>query len=202
MSFRGPPRGRRPQGQSVRGQVQMLKRAMHGHRNNIRHVAPPQVTRRPWYPLVVDFVQPNAGVETFFTPSELCNILVVQLGLPSQASSIINIKVMRVDCYAMPTGSSTDRPSVSMDVSSVTPSLGDPATPGNAEVFYGVMKKLADQGNLSDAAKVSYTWPSHMQDQPLSSQTVFSLVASSGNQPNTLTRFHLLWSTSDIATPQ
>jgi len=179
----------------------MLKRAMHGHKNNIRHVAPPQVTKRPWYPLVVDYVKPEAGIEVFFTPSELCNILVNQLGLPSQASSIVNIKVIRVDAYSMPTGSSTDRPSVSMDVASVTPSIGDPATPGSAEIFYGIMKKLADQGNLSDAAKVSYTWPSHMQDQPLSSQSVFSLVSSSGNQPNTLTRFHLLWSTSDIATP-
>lgn len=118
----------------------MLKRAMHGHKNNIRHVAPPQVTRRPWYPLVVDYVKPEAGIEVFFTPSEICNILVNQLGLPSQASSIVNIKVSRVDVYSMPTGSSTDRPSVSMDVSSVTPSIGDPATPGTAEVFYGIMK--------------------------------------------------------------
>jgi hypothetical protein len=201
MVFQRQARGRRPQAQSARSQVQMLKRAMHGHKNNIRHVAPPQVTRRPWYPLVVDYVKPEAGIEVFFTPSEICNILVNQLGLPSQASSIVNIKVSRVDVYSMPTGSSTDRPSVSMDVSSVTPSIGDPATPGTAEVFYGIMKKLSDQGNLSDAAKVSYTWPSHMQDIPLSSQSVFTLVAASGNQANTLTRFHLLWSTSDSATP-
>jgi hypothetical protein len=150
---------------------------------------------------VVDYTKPEAGVEVFFTPSELCNILVNQLGLPSQASSVINIKVQRVDCYTTPTGGATDRPFCSIDVSSVLPSIGDPASPGNAEVFYGIMKKIADQGNLSDCAKVSYTWPAHMADIPLSSQAVFSLVASVGNQPNTLTRFHLLWSSSDIATP-
>lgn len=181
--------------------VEQLKRSMHGHKNNIRHMAPPQVTKRPWYNLVVDYVKPEAGVEVFFTPSELCNILANQLGLPSQASSVLNIKVHRVDVYSMPTGASTDRPAVTVDVSSVTPSMGDPATPGSAEVFYGIMKKLTDQGNLSEAAKVSYTWPAHMSDIPLSSQSVFTLVASSGNMANTLTRFHLLWSTTDTATP-
>lgn len=193
-------RGRRAP--TADAKIEMLKRQMHGHANKLSHVAPPQVTKRPWYPLVVDFVKPEAGVEVFFTPSEIINILTVQLGLPSQASSIINIKVSRVDVYAMATGSSTDRPAVSLDCSSVTPSIGDPSTPGSAEIFYGIMKKLKDQGNLSDAAKCSYTWPSHMADLPLSAQSVFSLVASSGNMENTLTRFHLLWAATDIATPQ
>jgi hypothetical protein len=89
-----------------------------------------------------------------------------------------------------------------MDVSSVTPSIGDPTTPGNAEIFYGIMKKLSDQGNLSDAAKVSYTWPRAMADIPLSSQSVFSLVSVAGNQANTCIRLHMLWSATDIATPQ
>jgi hypothetical protein len=199
MAGRG--RRARPTGVTAKQQIAMLKRQMHGHKNDLRHMAPPQVTRRPWYPLIVDYVKPEAGIEVFFTPSEIINILANQLGLPGQASSIINIKLQRVDVYAMSTATSTDRPAVQMDVSAVTPSIGDPATPGNAEVFYSVIKKLADQGNLSESAKVSYTWPSHMADQPLSSQSVFTVVQSSGNVTNTLTRFHLLWSSSDIATP-
>lgn len=191
----------RSNGVSAKQQIAMLKRQMHGHKNDLRHLAPPQVTKRPWYPLVVDFVKPEAGIEVYFTPSEIINILANQLGLPGQASSIINIKLHRVDVYAMSVASSTDRPAVQMDVSSVTPSIGDPATPGSAEVFYSILKKLSDQGSLSEAAKVSYTWPSHMADQPLSSQSVFTVVQSSGNVANTLTRFHLLWSSSDTATP-
>jgi hypothetical protein len=152
--------------------------------------------------LVLDLIIAQPAVETFWTPSDMINALTTQLGLPSQASSIINIKVQRVDAYTMSTGASTDRPAISMDVSSVTPSIGDPTTPGNAEVFYGIMKKLSDQGNLSDAAKVSYTWPTAMADVPLSSQSVFALASVAGNQPNTAVRFHLLWSTTDIATPQ
>jgi hypothetical protein len=143
----------------------------------------------------------TAGVETFYTPSDIVNRLVEQLGLLSQNKPVINIKVSRVDAYTTPTGSSTDRPAISMDVSSVTPSIGDPATPGSAEVFYGIMKRLADQGNLSDAAKVSYTWPRHMADQPLSSNAVFTLVGVAGNLANTLVRFHLLWSLTDVAAP-
>lgn len=194
-------RGRRS-APTVRSQLAQLKRSLHGHSNKLTWMAPPQVTLRPWYPLVLQYVVPNAGTETFFTPSELCNTLAVQLGLPSQASSVLNVKVSRVDAYCLATGASTDRPAITMDVSSLSPSVGDPATPGNAEVFYGILKKLSDQGNLSDCAKVSYTWPAHMADIPLSSQSVFSLAAVAGNLANTSVRFHLLWSTSDIATPQ
>jgi hypothetical protein len=175
---------------------------MHGHANRIRHVAPPQKTIRPWYNLVVDFVEPNAGVGVFFTPEEIINLLASQLGLATQTKTKINIKLQRADVYAMPTGSSTDRPACTLDASSVTPSIGDPATPGSAEVFYGIMKKLSDQGNLSDAAKCSYTWPAHMADLPLSANSIFTVLATSGNVANTLTRFHLLWSTTDVAPPR
>jgi hypothetical protein len=138
----------------------------------------------------------------FFTPAEIITVLANQLGLATQDKDKINIKLSRVDVYSMPTGASTDRPAVTLDASSVTPSIGDPLTPGSAEIFYGIMKKLTDQGNLSDAAKCSYTWPSHMADLPLSSSAVFTVVATSGNMANTLTRFHLLWSTTDVAPPK
>lgn len=195
-------RGNGRLGVSAKQQIATLKRQMHGHANKLNHAAPPQITKRPWFPLVLDYVTPNAGTETFFTPSEIISILVSQLGLPSQATANMNIRLHRVDVYGMAVASSTDRPAVTLDASSLVPSLGDPATPGNAEVFYSIIKKLTDQGNLSEAAKVSYTWPSHMADHPMSAQTVFSVAATSGNVPNLLTRFHLHWSTTDSATPQ
>jgi len=182
-------------------QINMLKRSLHGHANKLSHLAPPQVTKRPWYPLVVDAVIGNAATETFYTPKSLVEKLVTQLGLAEQDKATINIKVQRVDAYCMPTGASTDRPALSMDVSSVNPGIGDPTSPGNAEVFYGILKRLADQGNLSEAAKLSYTWPRHMADIPLSSQAEFTLSAIAGNLANTAVRFHVLWSTSDVAAP-
>jgi hypothetical protein len=150
----------------------------------------------------VDFVKPESGVEVFFTPSEICNILVNQLGLPSQASSTVNIKLHSVQVWSMATASTSDRPSAELDVASVIPTLSDPTDPTTTTaVFYSIIKKLVDQGNLSDAAKVSYTWPKHMQDTPLSSQAVFTVCRSAGNTANVLTRFHLLWNSADIVAP-
>jgi len=187
---------------SAKARVTQLKREMHGHANNIRHVAPPQTSQRPWYPLLVDFIEPNAGVAVMFAPSDIITTLVNQLGLPTQASAAINIKLRRADVYAMPTGASTNRPSCNLDASSISPSLGDPATPGSAEVFYGIMKKLADTGNLSDAAKCSYTWPAAMAEIPMSFNSNFQVLATAGNVANVLTRFHVMWSTTDVAPPK
>jgi len=179
----------------------MLKRSLQGHANRLNHVAPPPITRRPFYPLVVNAVIASAGTEVLYTPGDIVDILISQLGLATQTKSSIVIKIQRVDAYCMPTGASTDRPAISMDCSSVTPALGDPQSPGAAEVFYGLLKRLQDQGNLSEAAKVSYTWPRHMADQPLSTQANFQLVTVAGNLANTCVRFHVLWSSNDVAAP-
>jgi len=179
----------------------MLKRSLQGHANKLNHVAPPQITKRPFYPLVVNAVIAAAGTEVYYTPASIVEKLITQLGLNEQSKATMVIKIQRVDAYCMPTGGSTDRPAISMDCSSVNPAIGDPSTPGNAEVFYGLLKRLSDQGNLSDAAKVSYTWPRHMADQPISSQATFQLVGVAGNQPNTCVRFHILWSSNDVAAP-
>jgi len=159
------------------------------------------VTLRPWYPLVLDKVIANAATETFYRPKDLCETVANQLGLGAQAIPLLNIKLSRVDVYCMPTGSSTDRPAVSLICSSLVPSVGDPATPAAAEVFYGNLKRLSDQGNLSEAAKVSYTWPLHMADIPMNHGVAFNVAAASGNLVNTCVRFHVLWSTCDVATP-
>jgi hypothetical protein len=126
---------------------------------------------------------------------------VTQLGISSQSQANVNVKLHRVDAYTMPTGGSTDRPAISMDISSLQPSLSDLATQTD-EVIYPILKKLSDQGNLSEAAKVSYTWPLHMQDIPLPYATTFAAIAVAGNQPNTCVRVHLSWATTAQATPQ
>lgn len=186
---------------SAKRQLSQLKRSLHGHANKLAWVSPPQITVRPWYPLVLDMVIPAANTDTYFTPNNLITALVNQLGLSAQDKTLITVKVNRVDAFTMATGGSTDRPAVSMDVSSVTPSIGDPQTPGNARVYYGLLKKLTDQGNLSDAAKVSYTWPRNMADIPLASDAEFSLISVAGNQPNTSLRVHILWTSAALANP-
>jgi hypothetical protein len=188
-----------PGAQALRA-VRELKRSLHGHKNELRGMAPSEVTKRPWYPLVVNTVIASAAVETFYSPADIVNILSAQLGLSSQTKTVVNVKIQRVDVWAMATGASSDRPAVSLDVSSLVPGIGDPVG-STSEIFYGIIKKLSDEGNLSESAKVSYTWPAHMADVPLNSNVVFTVVATSGNVPNVQVRFHLLWSTTDIAAP-
>jgi hypothetical protein len=182
--------------------LRALKRQLHGHENKLRHAAPPPVTLRPYYPLVVNCVIPTAATDTYYAPTDVINALVTQLGLSAQTKTIINIKVSRVDVYGMATASSPDRPAVSLDCSSLVASMGDPSTPGPAEVWYGVIKKLSDQGNLSQAAVVSYSWPLHMADLPLNHNSVFTIASASGNVANTLVRFHVLWTSADVVAPQ
>jgi hypothetical protein len=196
----GAPRGSGNAGQQALRAVKELKRSLHGHKNELRQLAPPEITKRPWYPLVVNAVIASAGTETFYSPADIVNIMSSQLGLSNQTKTVVNIKLHRVDVWGMATATSTDRPAVALDVSSLVPGIGNPVG-STSEVFYGVIKKLTDEGNLSESAKVSYTWPAHMADVPLNSNVVFSVIAASGNVANITVRFHLLWSTSDVAAP-
>jgi hypothetical protein len=165
------------------------------------HQDPPQLTARPYYPLVVDFVIASPGTEVFITPESIVTSLASQLGIAAQTKAIVCFKLSRVDVYGMATASSSDRPSVELNCSSLTPQISNPSSPTAMGVSYGILKKLKDQGNLSKAAVCSYTWPLHMADMPLSSTTPFTVVSVAGNVANVLVRFHVLWSTTDIAAP-
>jgi hypothetical protein len=200
---RQPGRTRAQADQANRSAINMLKRQLHGHPNKLAHVAPPSVTLRPYYPLVLDIVQASAATEVYHTPKSLIEHVKTQLGMCEQDKVYMNIKIQRVDVFCMATGVSSDRPSVSMNCSSLTPTVGDPSTttPGVSEVFYGVLKRLSDQGNVGECAKVSYTWPLHMADLPLNVSAVFTCAGIAGNLANTSVRFHVLWSMTDVAAP-
>jgi len=124
-----------------------------------------------------------------------------QLGLPDQAKSNLVIKLQRVDLYALSKANSDVRPAMTCDYSSLTPTLGDPQTPGAAEVVYPLLKRLRDIGGVSTAAKVSYTWPLSMRDIPLQQSANFVAFETSANVTEIDARIHLLWSTADVATP-
>jgi hypothetical protein len=151
--------------------------------------------------LVLDLVISSASVETFYKPSDVAGAIIAQLGLPAAAIGVINFKIQRVDVYSSATAATADRPAVSLQVSSTVPSVSDSTSGSSAEVFYGIIKRLQDLGNLSESAKVSYAWPLHMADMPLSGSQSFCLFAASGNAANTTVRLHLQWSTNGDASP-
>lgn len=196
-------RGRASAGsvQALRSQLNALKTSMHGHPNKLRHLAPPGFTKRPFNTMVVSHVIPEAGQEVFVGPVDVITFIKNQLGLADQTKSIMVFKLKRVDYYGTPVGSSTDRPSVTMVVSSLVPVVGDPATPGNAIVSYGNLYTAVDQGNLQESARLSYTFPRSMSDMVLGNTADFNFLSVASNVPNSELRFHVEWSTVGEATP-
>ncbi len=197
-------RGRASQYQSMnrmRAQMGALKSSLHGHANQLQHSAPPGYTRRPFNTLTVAHVVPDAGAEVFVGPVDIINYIKNQLGLSDQTKANIVFKLQRIDYFGTPVGSSTDRPSVTMNVSSLVPVVGDPATPGNAVVSYGILYTAIDQGSLQDCAKLSYTFPRSMGDMVMGNTADFNFLSVSSNVPNSELRFHVAWSTAGEAAP-
>lgn len=192
---RGPRRG------GLRREINLLKSSLHGHANKLRFLAPPGFSRRPFNTLTVSHVAPDAATEYLYGPRDVITYLVNQLGLDAQTKTKIVIKVRRVDAYAVPAGPASDRPSITMNVSSLTPTVSDPATPGVAEVGYGNLYNKTDLGNLSECAKLSYSFPRQMSDIPLGYTADFNFVAASANTPFSEMRFHVEWSTIGESTP-
>lgn len=186
---------------TVKREVNALKSSLHGHANKLRHMAPPGFNKRPFNNLVVSHVQQTPNVEEFYGPEDVVQFIKNQLGLQDQTKTKIVFKLKRIDFYAVPIGSSTDRPSITMNISSLIPTVGDPATPGNAIVGYGNLYSKNDIGSLQDCAKLSYTFPRAMADIPMGQTADFNFMTCSSNVANSEIRFHLEWSTISEATP-
>jgi len=133
--------------------------------------------------------------------SAVVKALAAQLGLAANTNTILNVKVQRCDVWAVSKANSSVRPSVNCDFSSLVPIVGDPVTPGNAIVVYPLLKRLQDLGGVTSAARVSYSWPKHMADIPLNQNADFVVIEVSSNMTEIDIRWHLQWSTTDIATP-
>lgn len=174
---------------------------MHGHGNRLSHTAPPPFAKRPFNNLILQIICPLAGTDYAYTVQDITEALQKQLGLQAQTNSKVLLKIRRVDYYATATSSTPDRPACFMQVSSFVPVVSDTATQGTPAVTYGLLYSQTDQGNLSDAAKLSYTLPSSMADIPLNQTSDFTVVEVSANAAFSELRIHLSWSTKDIATP-
>jgi hypothetical protein len=143
----------------------------------------------------------STGTSIGLQVSSLSKALASQLGLQAQTQTIINIKLIRCDVWAISKANSTVRPAVNADFSSLIPQVGDPTTPGVAIVAYPLIKRLEDLGGVSSAARVSYTWPKSMSDVPLNKNADFVIAEVASNMTEIDVRWHVQWSTSDVATP-
>ena len=181
--------------------VRDLTRELHGHENKLRSLDPPPTNRRPYYSIVVSQTFTSDGTAIGITVQNVIKSLLDQLGLPSQAASAITVKLQRADFYAISKADTDVRPSLTCDYSSLSPTIADPTTPGSAIVSYPLLKRLIDLGGVSSCAKVSYSWPLHMRDIPLTNTANFVVCETASNLTEIDARFHLQWSSADIATP-
>jgi hypothetical protein len=186
---------------SIQRQLNSLRRSITGYETKLKNPDPKPVNRRPFYPLVVGQTYVTSGAAISLTVVDIVKALSGQLALAAQDTTIIVIKIQRIDCYAISKADSSVRPSISADFSSLVPTLNDPTTPSVAGVSYPVISRLNDVGSVSRAAAVSYTWPQNMRAMPLSSQSNFTVLDFSTNLTEMDARIHLQWSTLDVASP-
>jgi hypothetical protein len=146
----------------------------------------------------VELIIPTAGTAIQYTPADIINKLLTQLGLGAAASTTINVKLQRVDLYAVATASTSDRPACFLNCSSLTPQVSTSSSGAATVASYGVLKKLNDLGNLSQAAVCSYTWPLHMSDLPLDAAAPFFCFSASGNTANVTVRVHVQWANTAV----
>jgi len=181
------------------------KREQHGHENHLAAIDPPPVNTRPFNSIKVHYVQETdqQGIAFDITTQGISKFLLSQLGLTTQAQSIVVMKIRRIDVFATQNQQQDNnvRPACTIDCSSLVPQLADPATPGNAVVFYPILKKLSDIGSQSKPARVSYTWPLSQSDVPVTQQANFTVCTISSNVKATDVYIHLHWSTTDVGVP-
>lgn len=211
-------RGRRNINRSMntRRSINMLKSALHGHQNRLRHLVPPPVNRRPFNTMTIDHVFENTATPKVieeYGPPDIFNFWLNQQGLvtifngltetlQNEFRSRFTFRLRRIDAYAVPIGGSTQRPSVFLDVASLIPTVSDDTLPtAPVSVAYPLLKRIEDVGNLSECAKVSYTFPLHMADTPLNPIADFNFAAVSSNTENVSMRFHIQWTLSDTSVP-
>jgi hypothetical protein len=141
----------------------------------------------------------STGTSIGIEVSSVVKALANQLGLVANDNKIINVKIQRCDVWAVSKANSSVRPAVNADFSSFVPTVGDFQTPGNAVVAYPLMKRLEDIGGVTSAAKVSYSWPRSMSDIPLNQTANFVVVEVASNLTEIDIRWHVQFSTADIA---
>jgi len=209
MSGRNRGRGRRTvrgrASRSMQAEVSRLRREIKGFAITPRSLGPPKINLRPWYPLVVEKNFENPLVQYDLTLANLTIYIVQQLGLTSQASANMVVRLQEIRFWATQQGADSQRVAVYGEVASLIPTISDrvssaPSPPPPA-VHYPVAYKFRDTGSLDEPASAGYKWPIAQQQTALyrDSDFVFSTVAS--NVGNFTCHIHVLWSTAEIMPP-
>jgi len=192
-------------GPTVRQQLRTLRRDLTGHKLRPNPAGPPQVIERPYYPLVVQIDMPAAATDYLFGSNDIVAAVRTQLGFGPQVS--LNVRLKRFKAWAYQYGPDTDRVAINADVSSLVPNVSDYASQAsvNPEIFYPLLAKLKDFGNLESPACIGYEWPMNQSLIPLGgvfSSGGFTVLSASANTPRATIHLHVEWSSTGESAPQ
>jgi len=170
--------------------VSLLKSRITGHSNKLKGQAAPPVNEKIYYQQLIRIELQEAFN---FTPADISAALVTQIfpgpisGDADLRSSIV-FKLERVDVWATALASDTERPAATLTAYST---YTNNTSTGSV---VPIIKEIKDLGSLSEAARVSYTWPLDMVETPLSSKSDTKICSVVFNTPSADVRFHLRWS--------
>lgn len=187
----------RGRGSRRRGTAGLVsKPELYGHEVHIARPEPSPITQQPWYPLVIqDDLTVSSNFASYDTAA-IVGLIQTQLGLPAQAQTRLNFQIRQVEMWAIAGTGDTAAPRAELNINSLQPVVGNPTTPGNAEVTYPRLKQLTDLGNLSKAAVVSYKWPVAESHKALSNGALFNVCSYKTTVPYSFLRFHVLWNSA------
>jgi hypothetical protein len=148
---------------------------------------------------------PSAATDYLFGSNDIVSKVREQLGLGSQSN--LNVRLKRFKAWAYQYGPGTDRVAINADVSSLIPNVSDYASQAsvNPEIFYPLVAKLQDFGNLESPAAIGYEWPMNQSLVPLGgvfSSGGFTILSISANTANATIHMHVEWSSAGESAPQ
>lgn len=148
---------------------------------------------------------PAASTDYLFGSNDIVAAVRTQLGFGPQ--STLNVRLKRFKAWAYQYGPDTDRVAINADVSSLVPNVSDYASQAsvNPEIFYPLLAKLKDFGNLESPAAIGYEWPMSQSLMPLGgvfSSGGFTILSISANTPRATIHLHVEWSSAGESAPQ
>lgn len=164
---------------------------------------PPQVSLTPFYHKVLSFEDPfQSGVAYFLTPANVRARLAAEFGIPANSLPRLIFKCKSIFIWSVADATSASV-SVSLDVSSLVPTVSDDASPtAPRSVFYGIAARLVDTGTLNRPAAVGYHWSQFNRSQLISADQTFSLCEySAGGNGYLRIQLHIDFSFTGTAPP-
>lgn len=152
------------------------------------------VERNPWRRSIVRADINADGNAHYLNVAAITNTLIGNGEISDQLRSNFNMKLIKIEVWSM-VDKTLMATNVNMDVYSVVPSAVDLAAPpaGVGTIFYGVLSRLVDFGNVSQPARVGWVYGPQHQAQIIPSSSELLLCAIAATPGSTCHAYVTIW---------